>query len=301
MTATRRNPFLGITLMISAMLVMPFLDVVAKLLGQQNVPIIEIVWARLFFGMVLTAPLVLQTEGPRGLIPQESWLHAARAALVMVATGMFFWALKYQGIAETLAIFFVQPLVITILSPLVLKETVGIRRLLAVAVGFIGTLIIIRPGFQTLNPGMLLALGAGTCSAFYMLLSRILAAHSRALASTFHTSLFGAVFATVIVVFFWQAPTLAQWGLFILLAFFATLGNYLGIRAFEHAEASLLAPLGYTEMIMAVAAGWYFFGDFPDGWTFVGVAILLLCAVYISYRERKIGLTRNVDAPSPIN
>ena len=272
--------------MIAAMLVMPFLDVVAKFLGQQNVPIVEIVWGRLVFGMLMTAPLLLKSEGLKGLIPQQPLLHFARAGLVAVATALFFWALKFQGIAETLAIYFVQPLVVTMLSPLILGETVGLRRWAAVFVGFMGTLIIIRPGFQNVNPGMLMALGAGTCSGIYMLLSRILAGQNRAAASTFHTSLAGAVLVSIAVIFFWQTPTTQQWFMFALLAFFATLGNYLAIRALEYAEASLLAPFGYTEMINAVFAGWYFFGDFPDGWTFVGVGILIACAIYISYRER---------------
>ena len=286
MPASHPKPLIGITLMIAAMLVMPFLDVVAKFLGQQNVPIVEIVWGRLVFGTLLTAPLVIRSEGLKGLVPQQAHLHVARAILVACATGLFFWALKYQGIAETLSIYFVQPLVVTMLSPLILGETVGLRRWLAVIVGFMGTLIIIRPGFQDVNPGMLMALGAGTASAIYMLISRILAGQNRASASTFHTSLAGAVIVSVALIYFWQTPTLQQWFMFVLLAFFATLGNYLAIRALEYAEASLLAPFGYTEMINAVLAGWYFFGDFPDAWTFTGVGILIVCAIYISYRER---------------
>ena len=145
--------------MVSAMLVMPFLDVVAKFLGQQNVPIVEIVWARLFFGMVMTAPLVIHSEGFKALIPNQPGMHFIRAVLVGTATALFFGALKFQGIAETLAVYFVQPLVVTMLSPFVLGEQVGIRRWLAVLVGFIGTLIIIRPGFQSVNPGMFMEIG----------------------------------------------------------------------------------------------------------------------------------------------
>jgi drug/metabolite transporter (DMT)-like permease len=283
---TRPNTLIGIALMIGAMIVLPFLDVVAKFLGQQNVPIIEIVWARLFFAMVMTAPLVWKMDGPRSLIPRRPAVHLIRAVFLIAATTLFFWALKFQGIAETLAIFFVQPLVITMLSPLVLGEKVGLRRWLAVAVGFTGTLIIIRPGFQSLNPGVFMALGAGTSLALYMLLTRRIAGSASAMTTTFLTSLAGAALASIAVVFVWQAPTPQQWGLFLLLAFIATAGHYLIVRAYDYAEASLLAPLGYTEMIMAVVVGWYFFGDFPDTWTFVGVGILIACAIYISYRER---------------
>jgi drug/metabolite transporter (DMT)-like permease len=295
------NSLFGIALMIAAMTVLPFLDVVAKFLGQQNVPIIEIVWARLFFGMVLTAPLVWRMDGVRSLIPQRPVIHTIRAIFLVAATGLFFWALKFQGIAETLAIFFVQPLVITMLSPLVLGEKVGVRRLLAVVVGFMGTLIIIRPGFQNLNPGVFMALGAGTSLALYMLLTRRIAGSASAMTTTFLTSLAGAVLTSIAVVFVWQAPTPQQWGLFILLAFIATAGHYLIVRAYDYAEASLLAPLGYTEMIMAVIVGWYFFGDFPDTWTFVGVGILIACAIYISYRERKLNIAPLETPPTMIS
>jgi drug/metabolite transporter (DMT)-like permease len=100
---------------------------------------------------------------------------------------------------------------------------------------------------------------------------------------------------SVAVPFVWQMPNLDQWLLFVLMAAIATFGHFLIVKAYDHAEASLLAPLAYAEMIMAVAAGWYFFGDFPDRWTFVGVGILIACAIYISYRERVRKLPASVS------
>lgn len=282
----KHKPLWGIALMIGAMLVFPFLDVVAKFLGNDGVPVVEIVWARLTIGMLITVPLLLHNEGSQSLAPREPKLNMLRAGFIMVSTMMFFGALRYQGIAETLSIYFVQPLIITMLAPFMLNEKVGLRRWMAVLIGFIGVLIIIRPGFQSLNPGVFLSLGAGFGSAVSLVLTRKLAGGSSALANTFYTSLFGAAFASIVVLFFWKTPTLHQMEMFVLLAAIGTLGNYLTIKAMQYAEASLLAPLGYTEMINAVLAGWYFFGDFPDGWTFVGVAILVACAIFISYRER---------------
>ncbi|MFO1132520.1 MAG: DMT family transporter [Hyphomicrobiales bacterium] len=282
----RNRTLMGIGLMLTAMAVLPFLDAIAKYLGQQGVPVMQIVWARLFFGAILTMPFALKLAGPRGLLPNMPVMHAVRASFMIAATGFFFAALHYQSIADTLAIFFVQPLVITLLSPWVLGEKVGIRRWLAVVIGFIGTLIIIRPGFQQLTPGVPLALGSGTCLAVYLLLTRRIAGSAPAMVTTFYTSLVGAIIMTAIVLFVWQAPTPAQWGYFILLSAIANGGHFLIIRAYDHAEASLLAPLAYSEMIMATFVGWYFFGDFPDAWTFLGVGILIGCAIYISWRER---------------
>ncbi len=281
-----QNPLIGIALMLAAMAILPFLDVCAKLLGQMGVPIVEIVWARLFFGMLLTLPIAWRIVGWRGLAPDPPVMHTFRGLFLCGATFFFFWALKFLPIADTLAIFFVQPLIITLLSPFILGEKVGIRRWMAVVIGFIGTLIIIRPGFQTFNPGMIMALVSGFSLALYMLLTRKMSGRTHAMVTTFHTNVAGAVLMSVAVIFFWQTPTLAQAGLFVLMAAIATFGHFLIVTAYDHAEASLLAPFAYAEMIMAVTAGWYFFGDFPDRWTFVGVGILIACAIYISYRER---------------
>jgi drug/metabolite transporter (DMT)-like permease len=283
---TRNKTLLGIALMVSAMLIFPFLDVCAKFLGQWGIPVIEIVWARLFFGLLLSAPILVMREGLDSLRPRDGAVNALRGFFLVISTMMFFGALHYQGVAETLAIYFVQPLFITALAPLVLKEKVGINRWLAVAIGFVGVLIIIRPGYLELNPGVFLAAGAGLGSAFTLLLTRKLAGKSSAIANTVYTNFYGSIFATVILLPFWVMPNFNTMMFMMLLASIGTFANFLVILAMENAEASLLAPLGYTEMINAVLAGWYFFGNFPDGWTFVGVAVLIACAIYISYRER---------------
>ncbi|MBC8036433.1 MAG: DMT family transporter [Rhizobiales bacterium] len=281
----QNRPIMGIALMLAAMAILPFLDVVAKFLGQQGVPVMQVVWARMAFGCLLTLPFALLQGGPASLVPAMPVVHTFRAGFLIAATGFFFWALHYLPIADTLAIFFVQPLVVTMLSPVVLGEKVGVQRWSAVVVGFIGTLIIIRPGFQDLNPGVPMALASGTSLAIYMLMTRKIAGSAGAMVTTFHTNLAGTLLTTLAVVFVWETPLLSQWVLFVALAFIAGLGHYLIVRAYDYSEASLLAPLAYTEMIAAVAAGWWFFGDFPDMWTFVGVGILIACAIYISIRE----------------
>lgn len=295
MALVKNKPLLGIAVMLGAMFVFPFLDVVAKHLGNMGVPIIEIVWARLTFGMLITAPLLISREGLQALSPRDPKLNLLRSFFILISTAMFFGALRFQGIAETLSIYFVQPLVITVLAPIFLAEHVDLRRWIAVIVGFAGVLIIIRPGFHDLNPGMFLAFGSGVGSGISLLLTRKLAGGSSAIANTFYTSLFGFLLASIAVIFVWQTPTQNQLLLFILLACIGTTGNYLTVLACQYAEISLLAPFGYAEMINAVLAGWYFFGDFPDGWTFVGVAVLIVCAIYISNRERMKHIEQVVD------
>jgi drug/metabolite transporter (DMT)-like permease len=280
------RPLIGVALMLAAMASLPCIDVLAKFLGQQNVPILQIVWARLTFGAAITLPFALRHTTPRGLFPARPIYHAFRAAFLILATFTFFLSLKFLPIADALAIFFVQPLVLTVLSALVLKEHVGPRRWGAVCVGFIGTLIIIRPGFAEVNPGSLLALGAGTFLAIYFVMTRRIAGQSAAMLTTFQTNAVGAALITLAMPLIWHTPTPSQWLMFAGLGTIASFGHFLIVRAYDFAEASLLAPLAYTEMIMATVLGWWFFGDFPDVWTFTGVAILIACAFYISVRER---------------
>ncbi len=285
--------------MLSGMAILPFLDVAAKFLGQQNMPVAQSVWARMFFGAVLIVPFVLKGRPLRALVPDMPVLHGARTLLIIISTAFFFLALGYLPIADTLSIYFVQPLIVTLLAPVILKEHVGLRRWMAVFIGFIGTLIIIRPGFQSLNLGILYALLAGTSSALYMLITRKISHIANPILTTFYTNLMGAIMTTAVVGFVWVMPTLEQWGLLLTIAVVALIGHYLVIAAYRFGEASLLASLGYAEMIMAVVCGWWFFGDFPDGWTFVGVSILIACAVYISYRERVRGVRADKSPPQP--
>jgi drug/metabolite transporter (DMT)-like permease len=225
--------------------------------------------------------------------------HLLRAFCVVASNLFYFLGLAALPLADAVAVFFVAPLMITALSVLLLGEHVGPRRWAAVAIGFCGTLIIIRPGFQEFNPGMALAFASGTCMALYMLITRRLARDEDPLMTTFHTSLMGAAMISLTLPFLWQPPDAVEWGLLLLLAAIAVAGHFLIARAYTMAEASLLAPLAYTEMIMATLAGWWFFGEMPDGWTFVGVAILIACAIYISVRERvkRVPVAREFEQP----
>lgn len=287
MTHTPERPLVGVALMIGAMAILPGIDVIAKTLGQAGMPVVQIVWARMAFGALGAAPFAVRYQGASALWPDRPWLHALRSGLLMAATFSFFSSLKYLPIADALAIFFVQPMILTALSPVILGEKVGPRRWGAVLAGFIGTLIIIRPGLVAFNPGSLLALTAGVMLALYFLMTRRLTGSAPAMVTTFHTNLMGALITSALAVSFWTPPTGAEWALLAALGLIAAAGHYLITRSYDFAEASLLAPLAYTEIVTSVALGWWFFGDFPDGWTFVGVAILIACALYISFRERR--------------
>ena len=277
----------GVLFMVGAMAVLPYLDITAKYLGRTGLPVIETVWARLFFGALLTLPFALRAGGVAGLRPRDPAINMARAGLLLAATFCFFASLRWLPVADALAIFFVNPLLVTALSPFLLGERVDRRRWIAVGIGFIGTLIFIRPGLKDVNAGVILALVSGVCLAIYLLLSRKISGRTDPVIITFHTTLLGAAMASVLVISQWQWPSALQWALMVLVGIIATLGHFLILSAYRHAEASLLAPLAYLEMVMATFGGWLFFGDFPDFWTFVGVGVLVGCAVYISMGARR--------------
>jgi drug/metabolite transporter (DMT)-like permease len=287
--------------MLVAMAVLPYLDVAAKFLGQQGMPVLQIVWGRMAFGALLTLPFVLKSDGVSAFVPSLPGYQTLRAILLLASTAFFFAGLNYLSVADTLAIFFVQPLVLTLLSPFMLGEHVGWRKWLAVAVGFCGMLIIIRPGLKELNLGVIFALMSGTSLAFYLLLTRRISGRVSALVTTFQTNVIASVILTAIMLWIWVTPGPWQWFLMFLVGLIAVVGHYLIVRSYDYAEASLLAPLAYTEIITAVIAGWFFFGDFPDRWTFVGVAILIACAIYISWRERMRGQKTAIPAQHAVD
>jgi drug/metabolite transporter (DMT)-like permease len=274
--------------MLLAMAILPVIDVFAKKLGQAGMPILIVVWARALFGGLLTLPFAWKAEGARAFRPGQPLRQLSRAALLFGATFLFFSALKDLPIADAMAIFFVNPLVVVVLSALVLRERVGPRRWAAVAVGFLGTLVIIRPGLVEVNPGTLLALGSGVALGSYFVLTRAMAGVASAMVLNFQTSAIGAGLMTLALPFLWVTPSPVQWAMLAAVGVIATLGHVLITKAYAHAEASLLAPLAFTEIVMATVLGYAVFGDLPDRWTVLGVAILIGSAIYISVRERRI-------------
>lgn len=278
----RAAPLIGIALMMGAMAALPFIDMFAKILGAAGLPIVLIVCARVGFGAVMTAPLAYRAVGTGMFRRANPWFHVLRAALFNLSTFTFFWSLKYLPLADALSIFFVQPLVLTALSGWFFGERVGLRRWAAVMVGFMGVLIIVRPGLVAFNLGTVFAFGSGCALAMYLALSRRIAGEMPAIVTTFQTSALCALILIGILPFIWVTPTGLQWGMLIAMGVFGTLGQFLMLRSYDFAEASLLAPFAYTEIIMATLLGWLVFGDFPDGYTVLGVGVLIASALYIA-------------------
>jgi drug/metabolite transporter (DMT)-like permease len=211
-----------------------------------------------------------------------------RGLILMTATFFFFTGLKFMPIADAMAIFYVQPLLVVVLSALLLGEHLDAPRILAVIIGFVGTLVVIRPGFAEVDVSVIFPLGAGLCFALYVIVTRKLAGEAKAVTTTFQTAAIGAIVVSCMLPFIWVPPTSTQWLLMMLMAAFGVGGHYLVTKAYDYAEASLLAPFAYLEILMSIFAGWLFFADLPDRFTILGVTILIASALYISWRERRL-------------
>ena len=281
------SPLKGIALYVAAMAIVPLMDGIAKHLSDE-MSVLQVSWARYFAHFAILLPLVLIKHRPAQLLPRQPFLQVVRGGLLLISTVCFFWSISLMPLADALAIVFVSPLVVTALSPWLLGETVGLRRWSAVIVGFLGACIIIRPGPEMLSSGAPFALAAGVCYALYLISTRRLAGSAPPSITLFYTALVGAIVLSLAVPFAWTTPDMSQIVLMAGLGLIAAIGHFLVIKAFDSAPASLLAPYGYSEIVMATAVGYLVFGDFPDSWTWAGIAIVIASGVYISLRERRV-------------
>ena len=189
--------------------------------------------------------------------------------------------------AKALTLAFVAPLITTALSPFILKEKVGLKRWSAVIVGFLGSLIVIRPGFIDFNLATIAGLGTGFFYGIYLIVTRKLHTSDNPLLTLLLTGVVGLILGTFIVPFVWINLSLNQWMLLALMGIFACLGHFFLILSLKYADASKLAPLGYFEIVTNVILGYYFFSDLPDYWSWLGLLIIVMSGIYISFRERK--------------
>ena len=213
-------------------------------------------------------------------------LQFLRSLLMLATTLLFFLAVSHIDLASATAVAFVEPMVITILSFFLLKEQVGVRRWTAVAVGFIGVLIVIRPGFGMVSLAILLPVFSASTGATYNVLTRIAARYDSNVTSLFYAALVGCLVLSAFMPFFWQAPTGTQWLLLAALGFSGGLAHTLVIRAFSYASASIIAPFIYLQLVWATAIGYVWFDMLPAITTWIGGGVIIATGIYTAHRER---------------
>jgi drug/metabolite transporter (DMT)-like permease len=277
----------AITFSLLGWMMLPVMDGFAKYLSA-DLPVLQITWARYFFTVAFTLPVMFFFYNQQLVWSDKPKLQILRGLILLCANICFFYAISIIPLAKALTLAFVAPLIVTAFSPMLLGEKVGVRRWTAVIIGFIGSLVVIRPGFLEINLASLAALGTGIMYGFYLIITRKLSTSDNPLLTLLLTGLVGGVIVSFIVPFIWVKPTLNQWSMMAGIGIFACIGHLFLILSLKYADASKLAPLGYTEIIPNVIIGYYFFGNFPDNWTFLGLSIIVISGIYISRREANV-------------
>ncbi|MFT6023585.1 MAG: drug/metabolite transporter (DMT)-like permease [Ascidiaceihabitans sp.] len=288
----------GVVLMALGASLAPGIDVFAKLVPN-DIPVGQVTAGRFIVQASLLLPIAIVLGALHRPDMREVGLHLARAALIMIATGLFFTALRAMPIADAIAIFFVEPFFLTLLGAWILKEQIGMRRIMACFVGFGGALLVIQPSFAEIGPVAFLPLGTAATFAVYMVLTRQMAQRMHPVTMQAYTALAAIVIALPVLALangtniasldpVWPS----QFGLWMMLGVgvMATIAHLLISFALARAPASTLAPLQYLEIVAATALGYLVFADVPGPLTFLGVAIIVGAGLYVLARERQTHL-----------
>lgn len=273
--------------MIATGFILAGMDAFAKFLAL-GVPIIMVLWGRYFFHTVITfCAYAIKTRSIGFLQSRRPGLQFFRALALFGATFFMYVAITRMPLGDAAAIQFLAPVLVTALSGLLLGEYVGPRRWMAVVFGFVGVLLVARPGSGVLGWNALLPLATAVLLAGYMLMTRIIRDKDNPAATTFYTTAVGALILSVLVIFNWQALSAFQWSLMVSMGAAGAVGHFMLVKAFHMAEASMLAPFTYSQVVGAILWGFLVFGDVPSLWTVCGASLVIGSGVYVWYRETR--------------
>ena len=274
----------AIVLNASAWMIVPVMDAFAKHLSS-SMDVLQITWGRYFFTLIFTLSLMLIFYRKSLVWTKKPFLQLIRGLIFVFSTYLFFYAISEISLPKALTLAFVAPICVTALSPFFLKEQVGIKRWLAVFLGFFGTLVVIRPGLIEFNLATFAALGCGICYGFYLIITKKLSSSDNPLLTLLLSGIVGTIIISPFLPSIWINPTSNQWILLILIGLIASVAHLLLILSLKYADASKLAPLGYTEIITNIIISYYFFNELPDNWTYLGLFIIVISGLYVSKRE----------------
>jgi drug/metabolite transporter (DMT)-like permease len=280
----------GILIFVCAWFIIPVMDGGAKFLNEAGYPMLMVVWGRFAFNLALMVPIAAVVRRNIFAPPPQMTVQIVRAVALVGATLLFYLGLSTMALADALAAYFIYPLFVTALAPLFLGEIPGLRRWVAVGVGFAGSLLVIQPGSGQMNEGIPYVIVAAACFAVYNLLTKKLSGQGDAWQTLAFQMLVGSIVMCPVLLLHWKPVDPQAIGVFSLMAVASAIGHYLIIRAYDYAPASVLAPFSYFEIVSATVIGFVLFGDFPSAMTWTGVAVIVSSGIYISIRERRRGL-----------
>ena len=274
----------GIGLVILMTICFSSLDASAKYFGNE-LPLWVLLWGRYVFNFLFVA-LFFFRGAPAEIIHTRNLKMQILRSILLVSSTLTFWlALMFLPLADCVVILFIAPLLVTVLAAPVLGESVGRHRWTAVLLGFVGVLVVMRPGSTIFAWVSILPFITAFLYAGVQISTRILGRTDGALTTLLYSSAGGAIICTIGVLFFWVTPSPGQWLVLVWLGFLGALGHYLMIKAYGLAPASLLAPFDYITLIWATILGFAVFGDLPDGWTVLGALIIMSSGLYLIRRE----------------
>ncbi len=271
--------------MVAAIFCLGCMDVMVKTLSVQF-DVFYLVWIR-YVGQAVLAVLLVFPGLRRAMRTRDMRLQFLRAIFMLAGTITFFGGLATIELATAAAILQLNPLFIAFSAYLILNESLGRRKLCCIVAGFIGALVIIRPGFSAFSPFALLPIAAAMCFTGYAIVTRYLSARESIWTSFLYTSLLGAAMSSAFVPIVWTRPQLADIPLLLGLAAFGAMGQYLMIRALFQAPVTVLAPFGYTSLVFSAAFGMILFSEVPDVWTIIGASAIVASGMFVWQLETR--------------
>ncbi|MGH8674926.1 MAG: DMT family transporter [Burkholderiales bacterium] len=273
-------------MMVAAVGVFTLMDAIAKYLSRWY-PVPGIVWARYALNLVILLAWFALRGELRRIRTARPGVQLARGLLLACATLIYFTSLTVLPLADAAAIAFVLPLFVAALAVPMLKERLDATRVAAIAVGFAGAMLVVRPGSTVFTLYALLPMAMALCNALYQILTRKVAGLEHPLTSLVWGAIVGAALLSAALPFAWKTPDQAlHWALLGVIGMLASIGHYLLIRAYDYAPATLLAPYVYSGLIWAMGLGLVVFGNFPDGWALAGMGVIVASGLFLVNRQR---------------
>jgi drug/metabolite transporter (DMT)-like permease len=279
------RPFKGIALILLSTTFLGVSDVTAKYLSA-SLPSIEIAWLRFLVFALIMVPAMVPGSPLFAMRTSRVGLQLMRGAALLGSSLFFITGLRYLPIAEASATGFVAPLFVTALSIFFLSEKVGVRRWLATATGLLGVLIILRPGTGAFHAAAFFPIISALAWAVTLIMTRMMSGREHAITIMTYSSIAGVAILSVLVPFVWVAPSWQAVMFGILIGVASTAGQWIVVLAFRYADASVLAPFSYTQLVWVSTLGFLIFGEVPDAWTVVGAAFIVASGLYTAHRER---------------
>ena len=279
------RPFKGIALILASTIFLGASDVTAKYLSA-SLPSIEIAWIRFLVFALIMVPAMVPGSPLYAMHTGRLGLQLMRGAALLASSLLFISGLRFLPIAEASATGFVAPLFVTALSIVFLGERVGVRRWLATAVGLIGVLIILRPGTGAFHPAAFFPIVSALAWAGTLIMTRMMSGKEAAITTMTYSSIAGVCILSMLVPLVWVAPSWHDVLFGVLIGVASTAGQWIVVLAFRYADASVLAPFSYTQLLWVSILGFLIFGEVPDIWTVVGAVFIVSSGLYTAHRER---------------